>query len=165
MALGALVGCLTGSARILRLDGSILFGDWVVVSSAMSAQKCLKPLCDRDPISVTLLVLVAASVDVLMLPPRLIMAIPVTVVTAVAAPLLLVCARGVRSDGQPGEDLLPAGGPSQDACEPSSSTHASTSRVKVVNGSRDPKVPTVLGEPLLAVVGARVDLATDRYCG
>ena len=43
--------------------------------------------------------------------------------------------------------------------------HASTSRVEVVNGSRDPKVPTVLGEPLLAVVGARVDLATDRYCG
>ena len=154
VALGALVGCLTGSARILGLDGSILFG-------AMSSQKCLNPLCERDPISVTLLVLVAASVDVLMLPPRLMMAIPVTVVTAVAAPLLLMCARGERSDGQPGEHLLPAGGPSQDACEPSSST----SRVEVVNGSRDPKVPTVLGEPLLDVVGARVDLATDRYCG
>jgi len=103
VALCGLLDCLTVLSRTLRLEYSIAFGHPQAASSALFAHSQLASLSPSDPIAAAMVWLVAAAVDVLLLLPRLIVAAPMTIVTAVAAPLLLLCASRTGVDAQEGD--------------------------------------------------------------
>ena len=137
LALSCLLRHLTAMARLLRLEYSILFGHTVLAYHALFAQS-LGGLGDSDPITAALVVLVAALVDVVLLLPRLIVTLLITVVSALTVPLLLFCAHDkaggiVHSDHPPSITVEHRSGPStvhQDA-----SRRAGISEVPVVMGT------------------------------
>ena len=105
LALSCLLRHLTAMARLLRLEYSILFGRTALACRSLFAHSSVGTLGDSDPITAALVVLVAALIDVVLLLPRLLVTLLITVVSALIVPLLLVC--GCARDTAEGIELPP----------------------------------------------------------
>ena len=107
MAVRGLLDCLTGVAHILGLEYSPVFGNPITALRALFAHGHLGDMSGSDPMLGILILFAAVIVDVLLLPLRIIVAAPITIVAAVAAPLLLLCgcyaAPGAAADALNGE--------------------------------------------------------------